>query len=159
MAHDCVNVLSPASQSNTNVCQSSGNLLFQLLLPIKTNLLEQLTSYKALMIFKNDAPNSYVPAFLQFFGQCSFNNKPSKSAQHNASPEHSLYLLFSNTLFDYWWQLYQDVIPILNHIILKLFHVFLKFTVVICCLYAVFARFKTNIDSKFFCFLATTAKK
>ena len=35
--------------------------------PVKiTNLLKYLTSQKALMIFHNDAPNSHVPAFLEF---------------------------------------------------------------------------------------------
>ena len=33
------------------------------------------------------------------------------------------------------------------------------FAVVSCCLHAVFARFKTKMYSKFFRFLATTAKK
>ena len=52
------------------------------------------------------------------------------SKSHTASPEYSLYLILSNTLFGY-----------------------------ICCLHAILTRFKTNIYSKFLRFLATTAQK
>ena len=53
--------------SNTNAYHSSRDSLFQILLSIKTNLLEYLTTCKTLMIFHNDAPNSPAPAFLEFF--------------------------------------------------------------------------------------------
>ena len=66
--HFVPNILSGivASQSNTNACHSSGYSLFQLLLSVKTSLLEYLASHKAFMIFHYNAPNSHVPAFLQF---------------------------------------------------------------------------------------------
>ena len=52
--------------SNGNAYHSPGHALFQLLLAIKTNLLEYLTSPKALMIFHNYAPNSLFVIYLKY---------------------------------------------------------------------------------------------
>ena len=62
----CTSQSSKLVNSNTNAYHIPGHSLFQLLLSIKTNLLEYLTSNKALVIIPNDAPNSHVLAFLEF---------------------------------------------------------------------------------------------
>ena len=72
--------------------------MFQLLLLIKTNLLEYLIGHKGLMIFHNDAPDSHAPAFLEFLANGPSTMSHSKSANHTCkshtiSPENSLCLL------------------------------------------------------------------
>ena len=89
--------------SVNNAYRSPGHSLFQLLLSIKINLLEYLTSRrKALIIFHNDVPNSHVQTFLEFLVNALSKTSHSKSAKHTyknhtASPENFLYLLLSNT--------------------------------------------------------------
>ena len=97
------------------------------------------------------APNSHVLAFQQ---QAIINlHKKHTCKSHTASSENYLYLLLNNTWFGYW-------IPIWSCVLQKLFKSFSsKFTVVTFFLHAMFARFRTNVYSKFSRFLATTAKK
>ena len=83
----------------------SSHRLFQTLpqtFPALPGNKNKLTSYKALMIFHNDAPNSHVPAFLEFLVNALSTTSNSKSAKytcksHTASPGNSLYLLLINT--------------------------------------------------------------
>ena len=97
--------------SNTQCIPQPGHSLFQLPLSIKTKFLEYLTSHKASMIFYNDAPNSLVPAFLEFFvnalstasHQSICKQSIAICKSHTASQKNSLYrklvesLLLSNT--------------------------------------------------------------
>ena len=109
------------------------------------------------MIFQNYVPNSRVPVFLEFLVNVLSTTSHSKSAKytcknHIASPENFLYLFLRLI-----WLLIAFVSRYNILSCLKCF--WSKFTVVICCLHAVVAHFKTNIHSKYICFLATTVEK
>ena len=56
--------------------------LFQLLLSIKANLLEYLTSHKASIIFPDNAPNTHFPAFLEFLVNLLLATSHSKYVKH-----------------------------------------------------------------------------
>ena len=64
----------------------------------KQTCLRYLTSHEALIIFRNDASNSHVPAFYEFLVNASHNKSPKHACKSDtASPENSLYFLLSST--------------------------------------------------------------
>ena len=123
----CVDVLIPASQ--IPILVTALGILYFSSSGQKSKLAWTISySNKALMNIHHDSPNSHVPGInlLEFLVDAlsitSYHSESAKNVckSHTVSVEKYLYLLVSNTWFDYWQKFSWNIILIWKYIRLKL---------------------------------------